>query len=356
MVARHIHKCVTCRKLRGQQQDQKMSDLPSDRVEPCPPFSYVGVDFFGPWLVKEGRKEVKQYGALFTCLVSRAIHIEIATALSTDSFMNVLRRFLSIHGLIRLLRSDCGTNFVGAISEQKQALSEIDQDHIKNFLLSKGCDFIEYKLNVPSASHMGGAWERQIRTVRSVLSSLLVQSSGLLDDDSLRTFMYEAAAIVKSRPLTTDNLNDPLSLSPLTPNQLLTMKTNVLLPPPGRFENSDLYSRKHWRHVHHILNELWSRWKKEYLNTLQTSKKWVHARRNLEVGDVVIVRDEGLPRSQWQLGRIDETYPSRDGYVLSVKVAIANANLDKSGKPFAQMTFLKRPIHKLVLLVEGMNE
>ena len=141
--------------------------------------------------------------------------------------------------------------------------------------------------------------------------------------------MYEAAAIVNSRPLTTDNLNDPLSLSPLTPNQLLTMKTNVLLPPPGRFENSDLYSRKRWRRVHHILNEFWSRWKKEYLNTLQTRKKWVHARHNLEVGDVVIVRDEGLPRSQWQLGRIDETYPSRDGYVLKVKVAIANANLDK---------------------------
>ena len=223
----------------------------------------------------------------------------------------------------------------------------------KNFLLSKGCDFIEYKLNVPSASHMGGAWERQIRTMRSVLSSLLVQSSGLLDDDSLHTFMYEAAAIVNSRPLTTDNLNDPLSLSPLTPNQLLTMKTNVLLPPPSRFENSDLYSRKRWRRVQHILNEFWSRWKKEYLNSLQTRKKWVHARRNLEVGDVVIVRDEGLPRSQWQLGRIDETYPSRDGYVRSVKVAIANANLDKSGKPLAQMTFLKRPIHKLVLLVEG---
>ena len=105
---------------------KKMADLPLDRIDPSPPFTYVGVDFFGPWLVKEGRKEVKRYGALFTCLVLRAIHIEVAVSLSTDAFINVLRRFLSIRGPMRLLRSDCGTNFVGTISETERGMAEID--------------------------------------------------------------------------------------------------------------------------------------------------------------------------------------------------------------------------------------
>ena len=228
---------------------KKMADLPLDRIDPSPPFTYVGVDFFGPWLVKEGRKEVKRYGALFTWLFLRAIHIEVAVSLSTDAFINVLRRFLSVRGPMRLLRSDCGTNFVGTISETERGMAEIDQGHIKDFLLSRGCDYMEFKLNTPKASHMGGAWECQIRTVRKVLDSLLSQCSTGLDDDSLRTLMYEAAAIVNSRPLTAETVSDPLSLNPLTPNQLLTMKTDLILPPPGNFESSDLYATQVQRGV-----------------------------------------------------------------------------------------------------------
>ena len=355
-VSNFIYKCVTCRKLRGRLQSQKMSDLPSDRVEPSPPFSFVGVDFFGPWIVKEGRKSLKRYGALFTCLSSRAIHIEVATDLSTDAFMNALRRFLSVRGPIRLLRSDCGTNFIGTLSEQKAALSELDQSHIKQFLLSKGCDYVEFKFNVPSASHMGGVWERQIRTVRNVLNALMQQVSGQLNDDSLRTVMCEAAAIVNSRPLTVENVNDPLSLNPLTPNHLLTMKSSVLLSPPGKFDESDLYARKRWRRVQHLVNEFWYRWRREYLQNLQTRQKWVQPKRNLKVNDVVIVKDENLPRGEWCLGRVIETFPSQDGYVRSVKLAIGNSNLDKNGKPMRAMSFIKRPIHKLVLIVESNEE
>ena len=73
-----------------------MADLPTDRLDSGPPFSYCGVDFLGPWVVKDGRKEIKRYGSLFTCLQSRAVHIEVATSLSTDSFINCLQRFISI--------------------------------------------------------------------------------------------------------------------------------------------------------------------------------------------------------------------------------------------------------------------
>ena len=352
-VSEYIYKCVHCRRLRGCAQGQKMADLPLDRIEPTPPFTYVGVDFFGPWYVKEGRKELKRYRALFTCLVSRAVHVEVAVSLSKDSFINALRRFLSIRGPMRLLRSDCGTNFVGSLSEQKRALAEIDQNHIKSFLLTKGCDYVEHKLNVPAASHMGGAWERQIRTVRNVLNSLLQQSNCQLDDDSLRTLMYEVTAIINSRPLNVDNVNDPLSLTPISPNQILTMKSEIILPPLGKFDQSDLYAKKQWRRVQHLANEFWKRWQGEYLQNLQVRQKWTKSQPNLETDDIVIVRDDDLPRCQWRLGRVVETYPSRDGLVRSVKLLIGTKALDKKGKPLRSQSFLKRPVHKLVLLLKG---
>ena len=107
-----IYHCVTCRKLRSKTQEQKMADLPFDRVHPAPPFTYCGVDYFGPFIDKERRKELKRYGVIFTCFTSRAVHLEIANSLDTDSFINALRRFLALRGPIRQLRSDRGTNFL----------------------------------------------------------------------------------------------------------------------------------------------------------------------------------------------------------------------------------------------------
>ena len=105
-----------------------MADLPEDRLEPAPPFTYCAVDFFGPWHIKDGRKELKRYGALFTCMASRSIHIETANSLDTDLFINALRRFMAVHGPIRQLRSDQGTNFIGAANEPKCALDDLDEN------------------------------------------------------------------------------------------------------------------------------------------------------------------------------------------------------------------------------------
>ena len=242
-----IYKCVKCRKIRGKCQIQKMADLPVDRLEPSPPFSYCAVDFFGPWYIKEGHKTLKRYGALFTCMSSRAVHINVANSMNTDSFLNTLRRFMAIRGPIRQLRSDQGTNFIGARNELKDALGELDQSKVTRFLSENGCDYFQFEFNVPHASHMGGVWERQFRTVRSILASMLDHSGAQLDEESIRTLTYEVSAIINSRPLTTNTLNDPTSLEPLTPNHLLTQKSKVLLPPAGVFEAPDVYSRKRWR-------------------------------------------------------------------------------------------------------------
>lgn len=352
VVSRLIWHCVTCRRLRGVTQVQKMADLPEDRIEPAPPFTFSGVDYFGPWYIKEGRKEMKRYGVIFTCLCCRAVHLETAISLTTDSFINALRRFLTTRGPVRELRSDRGTNFVGAERELADAVSEMNDDQIQQFLLSKGCDFLIFKKNVPNASHMGGIWERQIRTVRNVLSCLLHQHGSQVNDEELRTFLCEVAAIVNSRPLTVQNVNDPLSADPLTPNHLLTMKSKVILSPPGQFQRVDLYSQRRWRRIQYLANQFWSRWRKEYLQTLQVRSKWVRPRRNSSVGDVVLILDNNLPRNEWSVGRIVEANPDQDGLVRKVKVVVGMPQLDDKGKRHETLHYLERPVHKLILLCE----
>lgn len=157
-VGHYISKCVKCRRYRGAPQGQKMADLPADRLEENPPFTYSAADYFGPFYIKEGRRELKRYGVLFTCMSSRAVHLETAASLTTDSFLSAYRRFIGRRGPVRQLRSDQGTNFVGASNELKTALSEINQDTLKKEMAKTSCDWIVFKINVPSASHMGGAW------------------------------------------------------------------------------------------------------------------------------------------------------------------------------------------------------
>ena len=169
-----------------------MDDLPKEKLTEDPPFTYCSADYFGPCLLKEGREVLKRYGALLTYFVSRAIHIEMANSLETDSFLNTLRRFIARRGPFRKIRSDQGTNLVGAENELKLVLQEMDTDKIKGYL-KRNADadwIITWKRNPTSASHMGGVWERQIRTVRSVLSALMREHSRNSDDESFRTLIH----------------------------------------------------------------------------------------------------------------------------------------------------------------------
>lgn len=344
-VASHIYQCTTCRRYRRNTQDPKMADLPEDRMEVTPPFTYCGIDCFGPFYVKEARKELKKYGLIFTCMCSRAIHIEMLDDLSTDAFINALRAFIAIRGNVRQLRCDQGTNSVGARREFLNAMKHLDQEQMKEY----GCEFI---MNSPSSSHMGGIWERQIRTIRSVLTAILDQSAKRLDSASLRTFLYEVMAIINSRPLTTEHLNDP-NMEPLTPSHILMMKSSIILPPPGEYVSQDLYLRKRWRQVQFLTNEFWRRWKKEYLLSLQQRQIWQRDRRDTKVDDIVILCEDSSPRNQWKIARVTEVYPSPDGRVRKVKLLLSDSSLDSQGKRTAKPTYLDRPVHKTVLLLEA---
>ena len=167
-----VHRCMQCKRNHGKTEVQKMADLPELRVTPNePPFSQVGVDYFGPFLVKRGRSEIKWYGCVFTCFATRAVHIEVAYTLDRDSFLHALDRFIARRGEPKEIWSDNGTNFVGAHQELKRAVQEWNQNRISTHLLKKEIDCY---FNAPAASHMGGVWERQIRIIRKVLMSVIL--------------------------------------------------------------------------------------------------------------------------------------------------------------------------------------
>ncbi|XP_038053894.1 uncharacterized protein LOC119726311 [Patiria miniata] len=171
-----INRCITCRKLRGKPLTQVVADLPEDRVTASPPFTNVGMDVFGPWTVvtrktRGGTSDSKRWAVLFTCLYSRAIHVEVIESMETSSFISAYRRFVAVRGPVAKLRCDRGTNFVGAKHELDEAFKESDHEQVASYLASQQCQWV---FNPPHASHFGGVWERQIGTVRRVLNVMFL--------------------------------------------------------------------------------------------------------------------------------------------------------------------------------------
>ena len=231
------------------------------------------------------------------------------------------------------MRSDNGTNFVGAERELREALSCLDHSKIQKVLLSDG---LKWSFNTPAGSHQGGAWERLIRLVRRVLYSVLRQQR--MDDEGLHTILCEIEAILNDRPITKIS-DDPNDLEALTPNHLLLLKRKPLLP-PGLFNEEDLYARKRWRQVQYMADLFWKRWLKEYLPLLQERQKWNKQKRSFAVGDLVIIMDPTAPRGSWLMGKIIDTHPDKRGLVRSVKLKTKTGQLD-------------RPINKICLLQEA---
>ena len=219
--------------------------------------------------MKDGRKVLKRYGILSTCLASQAIHLKSANSLETDSFINGLRRFIAQRGPVRQIRSDQGTNIMGARKELKDGLKNMDHNRIQDCLcLHFHADWvIDSKPNPPAASHMGGVWERQIRGVKTILTTLMKEFGHMINGKCFSTLLVEAENTVNSRPLTFPTTDPDNCEAPLYPNSILTLISKLVMPPP------DLYARKHWKRVQYLAEVFWFRWKKEYLNSLQERKK-----------------------------------------------------------------------------------
>lgn len=291
--------CVICRRLRGRSEVQRMANLPIERVNTEPPFTYVGTDVFGPWSIsarrtRGGLVNDKRWAVLFTCLTIRAVHIEVIETMETSCFINALRRFIAIRGPVKQIRSDRGTNFVGACRELNIP-SNLDEGKVKRFLAQQGCSWI---FNPPHASHMGGVWERMIGITRKILDSMMLQlGPSRITHEVLTTFMAEVTTIINSRPLVLVSMDpeDPLIL---TPSTLLTHKYGPCPVPPGGFDCADLY-RKQWKQVQSLASTFWDRWQKQYLSTLQPRKKWQSKRQEVTEGSIVLVKDNQSKRNQW---------------------------------------------------------
>ena len=321
-------KCVTCKRYNGRPQQQIMAPLLEEQVKvdtPC--FTTVGADFFGPFHVRIKRSTQKRYGCIFVCLASRAVHIEVAHSLSTESLLSAIRRFESRRGAVTKIYSDNGTNFVGGNREHRQAIAEWNQQQITKDLRQRG---IDWHFNAPHSSESGGIWERQIRTIRKVLCS--ITSSITFTDEQLLTLMAEAERVVNNRPLS--HVGDDSSTI-ITPSMLLTLKNDSCLP-PGVFSPDDHYTVRRYRQAQYLASVFWQRFMRHYLPSLQARQKWQRSSGNVRVGDVVLLI-ESTPRGMWPLARVTKVNVSRDGYIRSCEV-------------FSRGSSLTRPISKIVLL------
>ena len=144
---------------------------------------------------------------------------------------------------------------------------------------------------------MGGIWEHQIRSARAILNSLLQKNNHSLDEESLQTLTPETEAVINAQPLTVETINDGKSPIPISPNNILKMKTKLVMPPPGVFQKPDFYYRSRWRRIQHLSNELWSRWRKEFIQTLQERQKWVKMSRNFCIGDILLLNTDLTTRN-----------------------------------------------------------
>ena len=323
--------CVVCKRRFALPDCQKMADLPVARVDPChPPFYSIGLDCFGPYMVKYGRGNIKRYGCIFTCMTTRAVHIEKLDTLDSDSFINALRRFTSRRGTPHSIYCDNGTNIVGGHNELKRALKSVVREPIESFCLKSD---IIWTFNPPHASHMGGVYERMMRTIRKVFLGVL-HPNVRLTDEILETVLCEVEGIINGRPITklSPDVDD---IAVLTPNNFLIMKDEIKVA-PGSFTVGDMY-RKRWRHTQHIIDSFWKKWISCYLPDLQKRVKWQNARRNLAIGDLVLVLDESAPRGLWPLALVKIVFTSTDGLVRSVRVKTSTSEY-------------VRPIAKIVML------
>ena len=305
-IQRIINSCFTCKVKKAKKVEPFMADLPEGRLAiGKAPFSNCGVDLFGPILIKQGRKRLKRWGTIFTGLTVRCVHLEVVENADTDSFINTMRRFVNRRSAPETMYSDCGTNFKGATKELQEFLKNLDHETITTYATSNG---MSWKFNPPASPHMGGVWERMIRSVKEIISGLTKDI--ILTDFQLMTLLTEVESILNNRPLTHSS-EDTDDLEALTPNHALighSRNWNNMGTFPENFS-----SRKKWKQVQYLANNFWKRWRKEYLPSLIPRGKGRKLEPNIEVGELVVLADCEAPRGKWTLGRITKTMPGNDG-------------------------------------------
>ncbi|KXJ80917.1 hypothetical protein RP20_CCG022809 [Aedes albopictus] len=309
----------------------RMAPLPVARMASYTrPFTYTGIDFFGPLPVKVGRSTAKRWICLFTCLTIRAVHVEVAHSLSTSSCVKCIRRFVSRRGAPAEIYTDNGTNFQGAEHQLRDQLEEIRDDLAETFTNTE----TKWVFIPPSAPHMGGAWERMVRSIKIAMETAY-NCDRKLDDEGLETLAVEAEGIVNSRPLTYLPL-ESAETEALTPNHFLLGSSRGVRQPAVPFSDPATAAKNSWNLIQHQLDIFWKRWVREYLPMLTKRMKWFGEAVPVAVGDLVLIVD-GTRRNGWTRGRVKEVVVAEDGRIRQAIVQTARG-------------VLRRPVSKLAVL------
>uniref|UniRef100_A0A183BU61 Integrase catalytic domain-containing protein n=1 Tax=Globodera pallida TaxID=36090 RepID=A0A183BU61_GLOPA len=319
--------CLECRRDRLKPYAYPQApDLPEERVSEARPFFQTGVDYFGPLHVRQGQETVKIYVALFTCLVIRAIHLEVAEDYSAEAFLRTFRRFTARRGIPALIMSDQGTNFVaGSKIIQKAWTDTLLPAHSQQQLAQQG---VNWTFNTAHAPWKGGTWERLIGITKNALRRSIGRN--ILTRDEFGTLICEIEAIVNHRPITFESDDDP-SYTALRPIHFLIpygqVDTNFPLlegdindpdyipTPTNRDQLTRMLSNANPR-----LNKFWHAWRTDYLLSLRERDRHETAKghQTPTEGDIVIVEDDQLSRSLWALGKIEKVQFGKDGKARTV--------------------------------------
>ncbi|XP_008185551.1 uncharacterized protein LOC103310118 [Acyrthosiphon pisum] len=331
-VRRTVYSCVPCSKYRASTPKPFMADLPASRVTANRPFYNVGMDYGGPFIVKESRRRgartQKAYLALFICMAVKAVHLEIVTDLSTESFLAALDRFTSRRGVPANIYSDCGTNYVGAA---KQIKTLLETNNARQAISSKiQC---EWHFNPPAAPHFGGLWEAAIKSTKIHLKKVV--GTQIYTVEELTTLAVRIEGVLNSRPLQPLS-SDPNDLEALTPGHFLIGQPLLAIPEENVLDVATNRLRR-WELIRQALQSFWRRWSHEYLQTLQGRKKWFRQAENLAVGDLVAIHTPNHPPMSWQLGRIIEVHPGPDNVIRVATIRTTDG-------------ILKRPVVKVTKL------
>ncbi|XP_054706599.1 uncharacterized protein LOC129216409 [Uloborus diversus] len=325
-----IKKCLICQKYLSKAANQITAPLPFDRSNASPPFSVCGLDFAGPIYVKIFKEVRKSYIVLFTCAITRSIHLELVSDMTTDSFLLALRRFLARRGNCKVIYSDNAKTFKRARKEIED-LSKIISDKLLSQFLTK--ERIVWKNIIERAAWWGGFYERLVKSVKDCLRKIV--GKALLNFEEMSTLLTEIETVLNLRPLTyvyNDN-SEPL---PLTPMHFLNFGREPQYPInfAGIVENeskrSSLLKRKKYQSL--LLRQLWIKWKQQYLLDLRT----VHSLNNpnkqpaLKIGDVVLIEEDSKNKLLWKLGKIERAFLGRDNNVRSYEVKTASGLLRRT--------------------------
>lgn len=332
IIRQRIRQCNFCFKVAPCHPTPMMANLPPARVQEAKAFTHTGVDYAGPINItltrRRGVRSQKAYICLFVCLTTKAIHIEIASDLSAETFLDALKRFLARRGPISFLYSDNGTNFIAA----KRHLEELH-----NFLAAKDtCTAFRNELNnrkitwrnIPArAPHFGGIWESQIKSVKAHLFRAI--GTQLLCYEELLTVLTQIECLLNSRPLCL--LSDqPHAI--LTPAHFLNTTPLQSLPALEINESMSLGNRK--KLLDHMVQSYWKRWHVEYLHTLQLRQKWNSPAASIQPGTLVLISQDNTPPLRWPTGTIEQVYPGKDGVT---RVALVRTTAGTFKRPVVKL-------------------